>query len=307
VPRDWNPNSSRVPIGYPVPDVSTTLVNDDGEPAAVGELAELEVRSTYLALGLWQGGRLLSASVQSLRDGATGRVMRTGDILRMRKDGLTELIGRDDRMIKIRGRRVDLGEIEDVLRSCDDVADAAVVRIGDDERPTLVAFVVVKNIESKSVTNKLWVAISTRLPQYMQPARVRFIVAIQRLPGHKPVLPALAKLENGLLGRDGGSRIADAPRADGLPSRIEHAVLPSRIEHAVMNAWSKVLDQRSFETNLPWDKAGGDSLNALRLWFLIEEALGIGLPLDALDLSATPEELVASVRAHMEAPTQVGG
>src|SRR5262249_20464998 len=177
VPRDWNPNSSRVPIGYPVPDVSTTLVNDDGEPASVGELAELYVRSTYLALGLWQGGRLLSASVQYLRDGATGRVMRTGDILRMRKDGLTELIGRDDRMIKIRGRRVDLGEIEDVLRSCDDVADAAVVRIGDDERPTLVAFVVVKNIDSKSVTNKLWVAISTRLPQYMRPARLRFIDA----------------------------------------------------------------------------------------------------------------------------------
>jgi len=296
VPRDWNPNSSRVPIGYPVPDVSTTLVNEDGEPAAAGELAELEVRSAYVALGLWQGGRLLSAS-QSLRDGATDRVMRTGDILRMRKDGLTELIGRNDRMIKIRGRRVDPGEIEDVLRSCDEVADSAVVRIGDDERPTLVAFVVVKNRDSESVTNKLWVAISTRLPQYMQPARLRFIDAIPRLPGHKPDLPALAKLENGLLSRDSGSRIADARRADGLPSRIEHAV---------MNAWSKVLDQRSFEANLPWDKAGGDSLNALRLWFLIEEALGISLPLDVLDLSATPEELVAAVKAHTETATELG-
>jgi thioesterase domain-containing protein/acyl carrier protein len=73
-----------------------------------------------------------------------------------------------------------------------------------------------------------------------------------------------------------------------------------------MNAWSKVLDQRSFETNLPWDKAGGDSLNALRLWFLIEEALGISLPLDALDLSATPEELVAAVKAHTETATELG-
>jgi non-ribosomal peptide synthetase component F len=96
VPRDWNPDSSRVPIGYPVPDVSTTLVNEDGEPAAVGELAELEVRSTYLALGLWQGGRLLSAPVQAPGDGASGRMMRTGDILRMREDGLAELIGRKD-------------------------------------------------------------------------------------------------------------------------------------------------------------------------------------------------------------------
>src|SRR5262245_34539778 len=87
----------------------------------------------------------------------------------------------------------------------------------------------------------------------MRPARLRFIDAIPRLPGHKPDLRALAKLENGLLGRDSGSRIADARRADGLPSHIEHAV---------MNGWGKVLDQRSFEANLPWDKAGGDSLNA---------------------------------------------
>jgi acyl-coenzyme A synthetase/AMP-(fatty) acid ligase len=51
--------------------------------------------------------------------------------------------------------RVDPGEIEDVLRSCDEVADAAVVRIGDDERPTLVAYIVLKNRNFGSVASKL--------------------------------------------------------------------------------------------------------------------------------------------------------
>jgi hypothetical protein len=64
---------------------------------------------------------------------------------------------------------------------------------------------------------------------------------------------------------------------------------------AVKQAWTEVLDHHSFAANIPWDEACGDSLDALRLWFRIEEILGSRLPLEALEPGATPSRLAAAI------------
>jgi acyl-CoA synthetase (AMP-forming)/AMP-acid ligase II/thioesterase domain-containing protein/acyl carrier protein len=71
--------------------------------------------------------------------------------------------------------------------------------------------------------------------------------------------------------------------------------LAVHVRDAIQRAWTEVLDKRSFENDMPWDKAGGDSLSSLRLWLLIEEALGIPLPLAALSWEASPSELGATI------------
>lgn len=74
-----------------------------------------------------------------------------------------------------------------------------------------------------------------------------------------------------------------------------------RVAEAVKRAWTVVLNRRSFEANLPWDDAGGNSLDAIRLWCLIEEALDKKLPIDDLESSMTPVQLIATVEKAIAA------
>jgi len=287
VPPNWKADGPRVPIGYALPSVSFALVNNDGRPAAVGEPATVIYTSPYLALGIWQNGRLHPGDFLTSPDDHSMRILRANDVIRLREDGLAEFIGRNDQVIKLRGQRINLLEIEDVLRSCETVADAVVCLSGDEYRPMLVAYVVSRTSSARSLAD-LKLALAAQLPPYMRPAEIIFLDAIPRLPSMKPDVRALAKLDRASRARSGGQPAAGS----GLP---KIGTKTHRISKAVENAWTEVLDRKSFAANLSWDQAGGDSLMALRLWFLIEETLGQRLPLDALNSGSTPNELIAAI------------
>jgi thioesterase domain-containing protein/non-ribosomal peptide synthetase component E (peptide arylation enzyme)/acyl carrier protein len=288
VPNDWKADGPRVPIGYALPSASIALVNDDGKPAMVGESATLVYKSPYLALGIWQNGRLQPGDFLTSPDDKSVRILHVDDLIRLREDGLAEFVGRKDQVIKIRGQRVDLVEVEEVLRSCDNIADAVVCLRGDDHHPALVAYVVSNASDTQSFAERLKLAVAARLPAYMRPAEIFFLDAIPRLPSLKPDVQALAKLDkvSPIIFGNEPARGMDLSK-NGTESY--------RISDAVEKAWTEVLDRNSFAANLQWDQAGGDSLRALRLWFLIEEALDKRLPLDALDSNTTPRDLIAAI------------
>jgi non-ribosomal peptide synthetase component F len=97
VPPDWKPDGPTVPCGYPSPDISVSLLAEGGATAARGEAAEVIVKSRYVALGTWQNGQLHSESIETDPDDPAARVIHTADMVRMRDDGLVELVGRKDR------------------------------------------------------------------------------------------------------------------------------------------------------------------------------------------------------------------
>jgi non-ribosomal peptide synthetase component F/thioesterase domain-containing protein len=291
IPPDWQPDGVRLPIGYARPGMSFKIENDD----AAEEAGELIVRSRYLALGYWQAGQLQTGPFQSDPTDPSMRILRTGDRVRPRRDGLVEMTGRLDRQIKVHGSRVDLAEIEATLRGLDGVADAAVIarRQGEDVG-TLVAYVVPRGTPRPTFVGDIRALLAERLPRRMCPAQFRILDELPRLGGFKTDFRTLERLDQ--------RELADLEAVDETcdnSAPLSNMSDNSRVHKAVAAAWATVLGQRSFRANEAWDEAGGDSLSALHLWCLIEESLDARLAIDSLELNATPAMFIAEVEKQL--------
>ena len=301
VPSDWQADGARLPVGYARPGISFMLAGEDGMPVVPGETGELIVRSRYLALGQWQDGRLQAGSFLCDPEDPSMRILRTGDMMKLLPDGLWELIGRKDRQIKIRGQRVDPGEVEAALRSCADVSEAAVIaRRNGEEVIALVAYVVPRASADAGLADALKDVLTAGVPRHMHPADIRLLAAIPQLPGFKTDIGALEKFDRDALAQ----QVAAAPKETDGADRGGQGMLgligSPAIRDAVKYAWTAVLGARSFEINQPWDHTNGDSLKAMELWFHIEQTLGRKISLDALDESTTPSELVNAIERHLD-------
>jgi acyl-coenzyme A synthetase/AMP-(fatty) acid ligase len=184
-----------VPCGYLARGVSIALLNESGGPAADGEPGELVVRGRGLALGAWQEGRLLPGPFLTDPDDPEARIFHTGDVIRLRPDGLAEFLGRRDRRVKIRGLRADPAELEDALRLYPGIADVAVIVRSEDGEASLVAYAVAADPAEPPDWRKVRDALTGLLPTHMIPAAIRFLPAIPRLPNFKPDFVALQRLE----------------------------------------------------------------------------------------------------------------
>jgi acyl-coenzyme A synthetase/AMP-(fatty) acid ligase/thioesterase domain-containing protein/acyl carrier protein len=297
IPRDWSCDGSRVPCGRLLPDVAVALVDERGSTSGAGEIGELLVRSRYLALGHWQDGLLQRNIFDS---DSSLSFLRSGDLLRLRGDGLAEVVGRTSRLVKIRGQYVDPGEIETVVRGSDEVADAAaVVRTEDGNASGLDVFVVPRDLATPPRIDDLRAMMAQRLPAHMRPNRI-YIIAIPLLAGFKPDLLTLANWN-----------YAEVPRPRQAPNSANGPQAPlaggSRVRKAVENAWSELLDRASFEMGKSWGEAGGDSLKAMELIVLIEKALDLGVPLELLDENTTPNSLIGALDRLLAALCQSNG
>jgi acyl-coenzyme A synthetase/AMP-(fatty) acid ligase/thioesterase domain-containing protein len=291
VPRDWQPDSVRLPIGYARPGMDYRLESDGRDDGA----GELVVRSRYIALGYWQGGHLQQGPFETDPADPRLRILHTGDRVRLRADGLAEMTGRTDRQVKMRGMRVDLAEIELVLRGCAGVVEAAVIPRRENEDVTaLVAFVVPRGRPGPTFEADLKASLIARLPRRMCPAQFRVLEALPQLRGFKTDYQALALLDQ--RERAPVDAANDKPPA---PSIVPNALPFSRVHDAVALAWATIAGEASFRANMPWDEAGGDSLAALHLWCLIEETLGTRLVINSLELNATPTMLIAEVERQL--------
>jgi amino acid adenylation domain-containing protein len=168
----------RVPIGRPLVHVSAYVVDERGEPVPVGVPGELLLGGVCLARG-YAGRPDLTAErfVEVAVAGRTERVYRTGDLVQWSADGYLDYLGRIDTQVKIRGQRVELGEIESTLRRHPVVRNAVVVL--RDAR-TLVAYVVPEaDFEQDIDEAALRAHLAERLPEHMVPSR---IVALEEIP-----------------------------------------------------------------------------------------------------------------------------
>ena len=144
--QDDNIPEGALPVGHFSRDMDVSLLGDDGQPVARGEVGEIVVKSRYLANGYWRDPELTAERFSADLDGNGTRLVRTGDQGRINADGLLEFRGRKDDRIKIRGNRIELLDIERALEGLPGIDRAAVVAIPrDNHEPMLVAFVVKKS------------------------------------------------------------------------------------------------------------------------------------------------------------------
>nr|MDT0661775.1 amino acid adenylation domain-containing protein [Micromonospora sp. DSM 115978] len=150
----------------------------DGTPAAPGGEGELLVDGPTVMLGYW--GRPAQAGPYF-----------TGDVVRVLPDGAFDYVGRTDHLVKVRGNRIELGEVEAVLAAHPDVAEVAVVVVGQDVDAVLVAHLVARSGDRPAVLAIRRYA-AERLPLYMVPGEFRFVAELPRSRNGKIDRTALA-------------------------------------------------------------------------------------------------------------------
>ena len=225
-----------VPIGRPVWNTRCHVLDPDLRPVADGMAGELYLAGVQLALGYHARPGLTAARFVADPFGAPGeRLYRTGDVVRRRPDRNLEYLGRTDFQVKIRGHRVELGEIEAALTAQPGVTRAAVVARRDGAGQSLVAYVV-------GTGQGLLAALAERLPAPMVPSAV---VVLEELP-----LTTSGKLDRAAL---------PAPGTPEAPTREPR----SAAERVLCAAFAQVLGREWCGPDDDFFALGGDSISSI--------------------------------------------
>ncbi len=131
--QDDNIPEGVLPVGHFSRDMDVSLLGDDGQPVARGEVGEIVVKSRYVANGYWRDPELTAERFSADLDGKGTRLVRTGDRGRINADGLLEFCGRKDDRIKIRGNRIELLDIERALERLPGIDRVAVVAVAREQ------------------------------------------------------------------------------------------------------------------------------------------------------------------------------
>ena len=250
---------------YPVDDVEVTSWTMMADPSrlVMSARSPLPVASSPPPSG--SSPNLTVATFYPAPEGDGRRVWRTGDLGRMRPDGCIYSLGRKDFQVKIRGHRIELGEVEGAIQTFPDVADAAVaVRDDHHGEPRLVGYVVPARGAAPTVT-ALRVHLASALPAYMLPSAFVFLDALPRNPNGKVDRPALPE-----------------PRQTRPDLATAYVAPRTADETRLVEIWEQVLDVRPIGLRDDFFELGGDSLAAETVFAAIETAFGRDLPSSTL-------------------------
>jgi amino acid adenylation domain-containing protein len=271
--RDRDPASPIAPLGRPIDDCQIHLNDPTGRPVPAGSVGELQVGGEQVARG-YVGSPGLTADRFRPDPHAVvpgSRLYRTGDLARLRADGELEYLGRADRQVKVRGMRVEPGEVESVLTGHPLVNHAAVIADGG----RLIAFVVVAGEDG--VPADLSAFLTRRLPAHLVPAAVLALDAVPHNANGKIDYAALAE------------------RAVPPPSVVGHLPPSTPTEVEIAAIYADLLDRPLVGAADDFFAIGGQSLLAVRAVTRIRQRWGVDLPLRTLFATPTVAGLARAV------------
>lgn len=248
---------SRVLIGKPISNTHAFVIREDGEPAGPEETGELYLAGAGLARCYLGDPELTDEKFSAQPSFAPGheRVYRSGDLVRVCEDGNLEFVGRRDRQVKIRGRRVELNHVAEVLAKNEAVDDVFLLHhAAPPAPPRLIAFV---TGPGDADVDQLCVLARDALPAYMVPSAVVPVAAIPITSNGKVDEAALLAMY-----REAADR-ASAPEP------------LSPLELALLAIWQKLLASIDIGPDDDFFGLGGDSLSAMDLVASVEKELGV--------------------------------
>ncbi|HEY4387778.1 MAG TPA: amino acid adenylation domain-containing protein, partial [Ktedonobacteraceae bacterium] len=264
------------PLGYPIDNTQLYVLDAHLQPVPRGVPGELYSSGAGLARGYMQRPELTAVRFlpHPFSENAGERLYRTGDLVRYRDDGTLEFLGRVDQQVKLRGFRIELNEIEAVLRQQELVKETIVIVREDqpgDKR--LVAYVVpTQTDEEEQFSRALRKQLQEHLPDYMVP---RDIILLDRLP-----LTPNGKIDH---------RALPAPERQ---NDAEDYIAPrTPVEQQLAMLWEELLSIVNVSLNDNFFLLGGHSLLLTRLATRIRTTFHLDLPLRALFEAATLEQM----------------
>lgn len=280
------PNDSqlaRIPIGIPISDTKLLVVKKDFQVCDTLVSGDLYIASNYTSKGYLNSPELTHDKFLKINAGTAHEILvfKTGDKARKLSTGELDLIGREDRQIKLRGIRIELDEIENVLVQNQFVKNAVVIKYVDkNESESLVAFYIKHNAEQADLTKSIQLYVESLLPKYMVPAE---LIAVEEFPLLSNGKINYASLSKYLASRT--SRIIEAP--------------VNNVEERLLSIWKDILGDKSISTTENFLALGGDSLSLMRVIGKIYKDFSVRIPLNQLFNNLTirsQSELISSLK-----------
>lgn len=286
-----DPQRESVPIGEPVWNTGTLILDPTGHPVPVGVTGELHLSGVQLARGYKNNPQATAAAfveqapagALALLNGESQRLYRTGDLAcwEILSDGRAVIgyRGRTDYQIKVRGQRLELGDIEMALAAVEGVSASVALLYRGLREPALAAVLEVGNVPAERAEQLMEAArehCAQVLPDYMVPTLWHTLPALPVSPSGKADRKLLASL-------DLTPQTSDAEGPHGL------------LEQQLCSIIAGVLGRERFGVDEDFFASGGHSLAALEVIAAVEEQLGLSVSIGALFAHPTVQALAASI------------
>jgi amino acid adenylation domain-containing protein len=270
----------RIDVGGPIGNIRMFVLAPDGRELPVGVRGEVCIAGDGVSLG-YHGRPELNAE-RFGEHPRYGRFYRSGDTGRWLPGGVVELFGRADRQVKLRGNRIELGEVEAALRGHPEVRGAAAIVVGDRSADgRLVVFV--ESVGQRDIADSLWEYARTVLPRAAVPQDFVVLEAFPVNANEKVDYLALEQLAVGRHPERGAGEADSAAPVDGLTARL-------------VDLWRELLNRDDVAPETNFFTHGGHSLLGARLVQQIEQDLGVSVKLSDFFGAPTPEALAAHIR-----------
>jgi amino acid adenylation domain-containing protein len=275
----WADAEESVPIGRPIDNLRVYVLDHVGRPAPVGVPGQIWISGIGLTAGYWRRDDLTAERIciNPFGDGDHGRRYATGDIGRWTHDGQLVYLGRLDRQVKVRGMRVELGDVEAAIRGFPGVRDVVVDASSDHGQTRLVACLVA---DDECDIGGLRRHLAERVPHHLVPSEFDRIAAIPLLPSGKVDHRAIARVV-----ADRGPNVDDA-----VVDIDEHLA-------TMISIWRDVIGTDDLGPDDDFFDVGGHSIAGMRLLSRIKRSYDVNLELSVLYTDPTPRTLLARVRA----------
>jgi L-aminoadipate-semialdehyde dehydrogenase len=273
-------------------DVQLLVLNTHCEPAGVGELGEIFVRSPHMSAGYL--GLPEATAKKFMVNPSTGeewdRMYRSGDLGRYHANGIVECIGRADDQVKIRGFRIELGEIDTHLGQHPMVRENRTLCMRDSkEEKQIIAFFV--PADAKYSISEIRKYLTTKLPSYAVPT---ILCPIERMP-----LTPNGKIDNRRLPYPDAAIILAQRQRDEADGDGSEGATVTPMERKLLQVFEEVLGRPVMVAD-NFFEVGGHSILATRLTFQLRQALKQELPLNLLYQFPTVRSLARAVQAGLD-------
>lgn len=280
IKKDNTNSTHSIPIGKPLQNVHTYLLNYEMQLTPNGIIGEICIGGLVVASGYVNDLESTARSFlpNTLPD-ATGRLYRTGDYGKWNADGTLSYHGRRDHQVKVRGQRLEIGEVEEQLKNIPGISDAAIIAQTSPSGTKLSGYIAVN--DPTLTPNAAKTQLQSTLPEYMVPHTIEI----------------LERLERGINGKLDRKALENRQPQAQKTAEVSVPTQNSPTLNTIMEIYTEVLEVEVAKKSNYFD-CGGDSLQSMRITSLLANR-GIKVGIRDILLYQTPLELSAYIEAEL--------